>query len=252
MTLDRLIELLRTLPLPLLSFLLLLENLVVFGLAVGLGELVVRAFAKKRVTPPPGPISGLEIVTVASAILINTLVTIAGLVLFRAGWIRFRTDLGVFAILDVLVLLLGMDLAMYVLHRLAHHRLLFPLLHRLHHRYDCPRPLTLFILNPAETLSFGVLWLLVIAVYPASWLGMSVFLTLNVAFGTVGHLGVEPLPARFLGWPILGQLGTSTFHGGHHQDPRHNFGFYTLIWDRLFGTLDPRYAERFRKAAGGS
>ena len=190
--------------------------------------------------------------TVTSAVLINTLVTIAGLWLFRRGWVRFRDDVGLLSIVDVFVLLLGMDLAMYVLHRLAHHRLLFPILHRLHHLYDRPRPLTLFILHPFETLSFGALWLVVIAIYPASWLGMSVFLALNVVFGTIGHLGVEPLPVDFLRWPILRQLGTSTFHGGHHQDPQHNFGFYTLIWDRLFGTLSPTYEAAFEKAAGTS
>jgi hypothetical protein len=30
-----------------------------------------------------------------------------------------------------------------------------------------------------------------------------------------------------------------------HQDITHNYGFYTLIWDRLFGTLRPDYRESF-------
>lgn len=38
-------------------------------------------------------------------------------------------------------------------------------------------------------------------------------------------------------WWGLRHVGTSTFHAGHHQDAGHNFGFYTLVWDRLFGTL---------------
>ena len=37
------------------------------------------------------------------------------------------------------------------------------------------------------------------------------------------------------------QIGTSTFHAEHHLQPRTNYGFYTVIWDRLFGTLHPRY-----------
>ena len=32
--------------------------------------------------------------------------------------------------------------------------------------------MTLFALNPFENLGFGLLWLAVISVYPASWLGM--------------------------------------------------------------------------------
>ena len=81
-----------------------------FGLAVGLGQLVANAFSKKRVTPLPDPVSRLEIVTVTSAVLINTLVTIAGLWLFRRGWVRFRDDVGLLSIVDVFVLLLGMDM----------------------------------------------------------------------------------------------------------------------------------------------
>ena len=94
-------------------------------------------------------------------------------------------------------------------------------------------------------MAFGGLWLAVIAIYDATWAGMSVYLALNVLFGLVGHLGVEPLPARWLGIPGLNLLTTSTFHAGHHDGEHSNFGFYTLIWDRLFGTLAPDYADRF-------
>ncbi|MFI8459213.1 hypothetical protein [Kitasatospora sp. NPDC085464] len=31
------------------------------------------------------------------------------------------------------------------------------------------------------------------------------------------------------------------FHVGHHVDPSVNLGFYTTVWDRLFGTVDPAY-----------
>jgi sterol desaturase/sphingolipid hydroxylase (fatty acid hydroxylase superfamily) len=151
----------------------------------------------------------------------------------------------------VLVLLFVMDLAMYVSHRVAHHRWVYPLVHRTHHRYDRPRPIDLFVLNPVEVLGFGGLWLAVITLYSSSWLGMLVYLALNLLFGMAGHLGVEPLPASWARWPVLGQVGTSTFHAGHHRDDRGNFGFYTLIWDRLFGTLHPDYVEAFGRGPGG-
>ncbi len=64
-------------------------------------------------------------------------------------------------------------------------------------------------------------------------------------FGTVGHLGVEPLPDAWLRWPGLRWLAGGSFHAQHHQDITHNYGFYTLIWDRLFGTLRPDYRESF-------
>jgi sterol desaturase/sphingolipid hydroxylase (fatty acid hydroxylase superfamily) len=83
--------------------------------------------------------------------------------------------------------------------------------------------------------------------YPASWLGTCVYLTLNLAFGLVGHLGVEPFPRAWARWWLARHVGSSTFHAEHHVRQRYNFGFYTLIWDRLFGTLDPRYVADFEQ-----
>ncbi len=171
--------------------------------------------------------------------------TVVGLLLWRADIIHIRSDTGVWAWLDVFVLLGVMDFAMYWLHRLAHHPLVFPILHQLHHYFDRPRPLTLFILNPAENLAFGALWLAVITLYPTSWFGMSVYLILNLFFGTLGHLGVEPLPKRWAQVSVLRCITGSTFHARHHQDLKTNFGFYTLIWDRLFGTLRADYWDSY-------
>lgn len=240
---EAMIEWLRDAPLWQATLVLLAENLFILLLAIALGELAVRWFKDRRVALPAPPLDRLEICITISTVIGNTVTTIVGLLLWRAGIINFRTDAGIWAWLDILALLLIMDFAMYVLHRIAHHPWLFPILHKLHHFYDKPRPLTLFMLNPAENLAFGALWLVVICIYPASWFGMSVYLVLNVLFGTLGHLGVEPLPAWWSRTPILRYIAGSTFHARHHQDLNSNFGFYTLIWDRLFGTLRKDYFE---------
>lgn len=224
---------------------LLAENVIILLLALAFGQWLVGRYAKYPVALPPPPLERLEVAITTSNVLLNTVTTLIGLFLWRAGWIQFRTDTGILAWLDILALLLIMDFAMYVLHRVAHHPWIFPLMHRLHHQYDRVRPLTLFILNPVENLAFGMLWLTVIFIYPASWFGMSVYLTLNVLFGTIGHLGVEPFPRSWQERPILKDIAGSTFHARHHQDLACNFGFYTLIWDRLFGTLRRDYAAEF-------
>ena len=243
--LEYLVTMLREVSLPEAIGLLLVENIIVAALGLAVGGLLVRLHAARPVAAPPPPLSRLEVALSILTIVINTLVTVVGLYLWRAGLVRFRADVGIGVLLDVVVLILAMDLAMYVLHRVAHVRWLFPWLHRTHHIFDRPRPLTLFVLNPFETLSFGSLWLAVIVLYPASWLGMSIYLALNVLFGVIGHLGVEPFPDSWRRLPLLRQLSTSTFHAGHHNDLAYNYGFYTLIWDRLFGTLAPDYDERF-------
>ena len=242
---ENVLHALRTMPLAEAAALLLADNAAIFALVIAVGHLFARRYEERRVGLAPPPVRRAELALAVSNVFFNTAVTVLGLYLWRTGVIRFRADAGWRALLDVFVLLAVMDLSMYLLHRLAHTRLLFPVMHRTHHRFERVRPLTLFALSPVENLGFGMLWLLVISLYEASWVGMSAYLVVNVVFGAVGHLGVEPLPDS---WPRargLRQLTTSTFHAQHHQDLGHNYGFYTLVWDRLFGTLSPRYEVDF-------
>lgn len=219
-------------------------NVLVFALALAFGALVGRAFQARRVADPPAPIDRAEVALAGACVVLNALVMLAGWALFTAGVVRVDPAPSVLRwLVDAVVLLVAMDLLMYVTHRLAHHPLLYRWVHGAHHRHVRVRPLTLFVLHPVEVLGFGGLWLSVLAVHAFSLGGMLVYLTWNVAFGVVGHLGVEPLPKAW-GRPAR-LLGTSTFHARHHQDPTSNFGFYTTIWDRLFGSLGPRYDERF-------
>jgi lathosterol oxidase len=211
-------------------------NVAVFLLSLLAGEVLVRLYHDRPVTPEPDPLQWAEVGWAALCVILNGGVAVAGWALWRAGWITVRRAGGWRVALDVVVLLMAMDFLMYVFHRIAHARWLFPLLHRTHHRYDRPRPLNLFVLNPAEVLGFGALWLALLCVYSATWPAILIYLALNLAFGTLGHLGVEPFPRAWARWPVLRHVGSSTFHANHHQDAHHNFGFYTDLWDRLFGT----------------
>lgn len=201
-------------------------------------------FAGRRIAPAPDPLTGKEVAYAVSGLVANWAVTVVAWFLWRDGLVVLRTDMGWWACLDALALVLIMDGAMYILHWIVHRPWFYPI-HRLHHEYDRPRPLSLFVLHPLETLAFGLLWLLVIAAHAWSVVGLSAYLAINLGMGMLGHLGVEPLPAWFDRLPVLRHIGTSTFHAQHHQDIGHNFGFYTLVWDRLFGTLVPHYDERF-------
>jgi lathosterol oxidase len=228
------------------------ENFVLHGVAVLLGDAVARCFPNRRVSPPAPPTSRTEVIVAAVTLLTNSLTTLAGLYLWRAGVLRFRADTGLRALLDVPLLLLVMDGAMYALHRVAHLPWVYPWLHRPHHEYVRPRPLTLFILNPLENLAFGALMLAVLAAYPFALLATGVFLAFNVASGIVGHLGVEPLPDWWVRTPLVRWVTGGSFHARHHQDTSCNFGFYTLIWDRLFQTLRKDYWALFGKLPEGA
>ena len=225
----------------------LVENVVLHAVAIALGGAAIRCFPGRRVAPLPPPVSRTELVIAAVTLLTNSFTTLAGLYLWRLGVIRFRTDTGLWVVVDLLVLVFVMDGAMYGLHRIAHISWIYPWLHKPHHEYDRPRPLSLFILNPLENLSFGALMLGVFAAYSFSWLAISIFLGFNVASGIVGHLGVEPLPDWWTRVPLVRSVTGGSFHARHHQDVTCNYGFYTLIWDRLFGSLRSDYWTSFGK-----
>jgi sterol desaturase/sphingolipid hydroxylase (fatty acid hydroxylase superfamily) len=227
---------------------LLVENVLLFLLSMGLGHGLLALFGRRRVVETPEPLEWQEAAWAAGCVVLNTVVTVAGWWLWRRGWIVIRQETGWGGwrvAVDVGVLLVAMDFFMYVFHRMAHLPWVYPWVHQTHHRYDKPRPLNLFVLNPFEVLGFGALWLAVIMVYSSSWAGMLIYLALNLLFGTGGHLGVEPLPRAWMRLPGLRHFGTSTFHARHHQDGGVNFGFYTDYWDRLFRTLYRHYEATF-------
>lgn len=211
--------------------LLLATNTAVFAGAVGIGALAVSRFRDRPVTAPPPALTVREVVFALSALVLNWLVTVVAWECWRRGAIRLPPASLARCVLDFVVLLVVMDFAMYWLHRLAHREPFFGM-HRLHHRYEQPRPLTLFVTHPLETLAFGGLWLVAVLVIDPAWPALVAYLTLNVTAGVMGHLGVEPLPPM----PII---GTSTFHAGHHVSLDGNFGFYSDVWDRLFRTRLP-------------
>ncbi|GAB3573187.1 sterol desaturase family protein [Hymenobacter daeguensis] len=214
------------------------ENLLVLLLALAFGYGLQALFGRRRALGPVHhPISGREIRLATYTLLINTAVTFAGFVLWRQGFITIREAVSWRLLLDFAVLFLGMDLLMYVFHYVIHQTVLYRWIHGLHHEYPEPQPIDLFVLHPLETVGFGGLWLLLMAVYPASFPAIVAYLTVNVLFGVLGHSAVEPFPAAWERAPLLQLIGSSGFHFQHHQNDQSNFGFYTSIWDRLFGTF---------------
>lgn len=170
--------------------------------------------------------------------ILNTAVTYAGYWLWIQNDIRLSTAFSGRILLDALFLFFAMDLLMYIFHYIIHKTPLYKLLHTLHHEATDPEPIDLFILHPLETLSFGALWLLLLLLFPFNIYGIIIYLVINVIFGMMGHLGMEPLPEKLRQWPLLKYLGTSTFHHTHHRNEQCNFGFYTSIWDRVFHTFN--------------
>ena len=241
----RKVESMRHLSLGFVALLATVENLVVFALAVLVGGRVrnrhLPAIARDcqpaiRVLPL---INGLAVV---SAIAINSAVTVAGFVLWTHGTIRIDKA-GPRTPIDLLVIVAVTDFSLWLGHTAAHLPGVYNLAHRFHHRTADPVPVSLFVLHPIESLSFGALWLAFLTVWHTSWPALVAYAAINLAFGTASHLGVDPLPASVRRSVLFRWIATPTMHLQHHHDPSVNRGFYTTIWDRIFGTLDPSYDD---------
>lgn len=214
-----------------------LENFIIYFLAIIIGSLIVKVFQKTRLSENLSKIEIKDIFYSFITVILNSVVTFIGFVLWQKGFIAFNYLIDISIFTDTVLLLLLMDFFMYFLHKLAHHKYLFKPIHQLHHNYDIPNPMTLFILSPAEAFGFGALWIFVLLIHKWSFIGVSLYLALNVAFGTIGHLGVEPIPEKVSNLNLLKYISTSTFHFNHHHYKDYNYGFYTTIWDRIFKTL---------------
>ncbi|WP_221409804.1 sterol desaturase family protein [Pseudochryseolinea flava] len=215
-----------------LWILFLVENLLITLSVLVIGGWIMKSHQKPRTRP-----TRKDWVICGVTNVINTVVTYLGFYLCQTGYIAIDTQLSWYILLDFMILFFAMDLLMYVFHYLIHKSFLYEVVHGLHHQSVNPKPIDLFVLHPVETFAFGTLWLVLLMTNSFSLIAIMIYLTVNVAFGLLGHLEIEPLPELWRQKRIFRYIGTATFHHRHHQDVTANFGFYTSLWDKLFGTF---------------
>lgn len=231
---NNLLQSFAALPETLIWLIFLSENLLLTGLILLLGRIIQRCYDPATVTPYVDSRREWFICIITN--ILNTIITYIGYWFWKKGFIVTGTTITWRIIVDFLLLFLAMDLLMYLFHFLIHKTVLYKLIHQLHHEAVHPKPIDLFILHPIETLSFGALWLILLLCYAFNIWSIIIYLIVNLVFGLAGHLGIEPLPVAIRRIPVFNVLGTSTFHHDHHEDVACNFGFYTNLWDKLFGT----------------
>ncbi|WP_343534694.1 sterol desaturase family protein [Pedobacter sp.] len=166
-------------------------------------------------------------------LMLNIAVMLIGVYLWKLGWITLSEGKTLWVLfIEIIAIILVMDLLMYIFHYLVHHPFIYKVLHRKHHEHVSTNYLSLFVLHPLETLGFGLMMLFVFMWYDFSIFSITIYLFVNLIWGTIGHLNREFFPK----WSEKLFLGTTKFHNQHHLNEQRNFGFYTSIWDRLFST----------------
>ena len=173
-----------------------------------------------------------------STIFLNTVVTFTGYLLYKYNFIQFELGFTISDfVVDFILLFIAMDFFIYVFHYIAHKILFLNQFHELHHEYDSPTAFSLFVLHPIEVMGFGSIWLMLLYLGEFSFYAIMAYLILNVMMGMIGHLRKEFIPDFLKNNTMFKWIANTGFHVEHHQNDVHNYGFYTKVWDRIFGTL---------------
>jgi sterol desaturase/sphingolipid hydroxylase (fatty acid hydroxylase superfamily) len=158
------------------------------------------------------------------------------------GWIWFW--------LSIPVAILMHDLYFYASHRFMHLPGVYERVHRVHHLSTNPSPLAAFAFHPVEALIEIAGVVLIAIILPMHTAAFAVFTLIVLVTNVLGHLGHELFPPGFERSALGRVVNTATSHNQHHRTFAYNFGLYTLVWDRLFGTVHPGYGRLFARVAG--
>ncbi|HET9160168.1 MAG TPA: sterol desaturase family protein [Caulobacteraceae bacterium] len=140
------------------------------------------------------------------------------------------------------------DAYFYWVHRIMHRPRWFRSTHRRHHLSHITTPFTAYSFDLAEAAlmaGFVPVWLMI---FPTPFAATGLFMLHQIFRNTLLHAGYELMPARRDGRPMFDFLTTATHHNLHHMAAPYNFGLYFTFWDRMMGTENPRYYERFAAA----
>ncbi len=143
------------------------------------------------------------------------------------------------------------DTWFYWLHRWMHREPVYTYVHKLHHFSTAPNLLTTLSVNPIESLingGFVPLFLTAMTfLHPVHAQSMGMITPTNIIMGLYVHSGYEFFPRWWnKSWASKWFI-TATFHDQHHKYFTVNFGGYTTIWDRLCGTMRPKFEADFEK-----
>lgn len=229
---------------------------VVFAVGVWLALWVVLAGPlagrKIREGRPPARQLLIEFAASIRSIMVFSTVGLLSFALFQAGLMPgpyiARAWGATWFWTSLALMIVAHDAWFYWTHRMIHDRRLFRAFHRRHHRSNSPSPFTAYSFDLGEAAInalFVPLWMLVV---PTQWPVAGLFMLHQIVRNTLGHSGYELFPATRDGRPLLPWLTTVTHHDLHHAQAGWNYGLYFTWWDRLMGTENPRYLERFAQA----
>lgn len=143
------------------------------------------------------------------------------------------------------ILFIMHDLYFYIMHRIMHHPSLFKYIHLVHHKSTNPSPWAAYAFHPLEAIIEQGIVVIFYFSLPIHISHLAIFFLFSIVYNVYGHLGYELYPKGFNKTWIGRWINTSVNHNQHHQYFKGNYGLYTLIWDRIFGTIRKDYDAQF-------
>ncbi|WP_319773189.1 sterol desaturase family protein [Breoghania sp.] len=125
------------------------------------------------------------------------------------------------------------------------HRLLhlpaFYRFHAPHHASLAPTPWSNDSSTTVDTLIEHGYYLVIWFVLPIPAVALFAQRLFDQISGMIGHAGFEYFasPTSRWPWPFI----CTSFHDLHHSRFHYNFGNFFSLWDRMMGTVDPRYDD---------
>ena len=212
---------------------------------------VVSGFFKARKIQPKGfrwKIFGLEaLVALGTVLIAGPIIGFSQNWLMQHGYITFDDGPASWWViaLEFAVYFIGFDTYFYWLHRWMHKEPVYRWVHKLHHYSTSPNLLTTLSVNPLESLINGGFVPLFVTLYSVHPETMALIGPTNILMGLYVHSGYEFLPRWWnRSWATKWFI-SATFHDQHHKYFTANFGGYTTIWDRICGTIRPKFEDDF-------
>lgn len=147
------------------------------------------------------------------------------------------------------LLFLMHDFYFYIMHRIMHHPSVFKFIHLVHHKSTNPSPWAAYAFHPLEAIIEQGIVVIFYFTLPIHISHLAIFFLFSIIYNVYGHLGYELYPKGFNKNWFGKWINTSINHNQHHQFFKGNYGLYTLIWDRIFGTIRKDYDGQFENVS---
>jgi sterol desaturase/sphingolipid hydroxylase (fatty acid hydroxylase superfamily) len=136
------------------------------------------------------------------------------------------------------------DAWFYWVHRLMHTKWLYRF-HTEHHRSVAPTVWSTYSDDWIDAFVMQSYYLWVVVILPIPVEVLIAHRLWDHFNGTIGHSGFEFYASPLSRMPS--PMVCVTFHDRHHSCFHYNFANFFSFWDRLCGTIDPKYDETVKK-----